>query len=94
MQDKNFELHAFYSGFVQGVFFRATVKHHADSLNIRGQVRNLPDGRVELIAVDAKSRLESLLEKIKKYPGAGKIDDISISYLAPSRDFCTFLIVR
>ena len=39
-----------YSGRVQGVGFRATVRYLACGYDVTGTVRNLPDGRVELIA--------------------------------------------
>jgi len=38
------------SGRVQGVFYRATVQRRARELGIRGHARNLPDGRVEVLA--------------------------------------------
>ncbi len=40
----------FYSGHVQGVGFRYTAKSVATGYEIAGVVRNLPDGRVELVA--------------------------------------------
>jgi acylphosphatase len=42
--------HVFYSGRVQGVGFRYTAKRIADRHGLSGFVRNLPDGRVELVA--------------------------------------------
>jgi acylphosphatase len=38
------------AGRVQGVFYRATVQHRARELGIAGYARNLPDGRVEVLA--------------------------------------------
>ena len=43
-----------YSGRVHGVGFRATVRHIACGFDVTGSVRNLPDGRVELVAEGAK----------------------------------------
>jgi acylphosphatase len=53
-----------YSGRVQGVGFRATVRHIACGYEVTGTVRNLPDGRVELIAEAPKSELKAFLEGI------------------------------
>ena len=48
-----------YSGQVQGVGFRYTAKTVAAGFEIAGIVRNLPDGRVELIAEGAREELEA-----------------------------------
>jgi len=53
-----------YRGRVQGVGFRATVRHLARGYEVTGTVRNLPDGRVELIAEGAKRELQAFLEGI------------------------------
>lgn len=47
-----------YSGRVQGVGFRYTVKSVANGFMVVGQVKNLSDGRVELIAEGEKAELE------------------------------------
>jgi acylphosphatase len=54
----------FYSGRVQGVGFRATVRYLARGYDVTGTVRNLPDGRVELVAEGAKAELAAFLEGI------------------------------
>ena len=43
------ELRACAEGMVQGVGLRATVRKHADTHELKGFVRNLPDGRVEFV---------------------------------------------
>ncbi len=48
------------SGRVQGVFYRATVAQHARRLGITGHARNLPDGRVEVLACGSPRALEEL----------------------------------
>ena len=55
---------ALYSGRVQGVGFRFTVRQLACGYDLTGTVRNLPDGRVELIAEGARSELKSFLDGI------------------------------
>lgn len=53
-----------YSGRVQGVGFRATVRSLARGYDVTGSVRNLPDGRVELIAEGEKAELAAFLEGV------------------------------
>src|SRR5471030_1814389 len=51
----------FYSGRVHGVGFRVTVRQLACGYDVTGTVRNLADGRVELIAEGAKAELKAFL---------------------------------
>ena len=61
------EAHIFYSGTVQGVGFRYTVLRHANDLQLKGWVKNLPDGRVEVLAEGPKELIDRLCEQIEKY---------------------------
>ena len=54
-----------FSGRVQGVGFRYTVKNLAMRYNVRGYVRNLPDGRVELVMEGDEQEMLRLLEDVK-----------------------------
>src|SRR5574341_2064233 len=54
-----------YSGNVQGVGFRYTVKSTATGFEVTGTVRNLPDGRVELVAEGERSELEEYRKAIQ-----------------------------
>lgn len=58
-------LHVYYEGGVQGVGFRFTTEYIAQQLNLTGWVKNLPDGRVELVAEGKEDSLQQLLSKIK-----------------------------
>lgn len=54
----------FYEGNVQGVGFRYTVRHLAKGFDVTGSVRNLPDGRVELLAAGEEDEVRAFLEAI------------------------------
>ncbi|SIO02010.1 acylphosphatase [Singulisphaera sp. GP187] len=54
----------YYSGRVQGVGFRFTTQHLAQSFEVSGYVRNLDDGRVELVAEGETAELQLLLDSI------------------------------
>jgi acylphosphatase len=56
--------HVFYSGRVQGVGFRYTARQIAQRFAVTGFVRNLSDGRVELLAEGSRSELDQLLAQI------------------------------
>lgn len=55
----------YYDGRVQGVGFRFTCEYIAQQLKATGWVKNLPDGRVELVAEGQEDMLHDLLAKIK-----------------------------
>lgn len=48
------------SGKVQGVFFRAATRERASALGLDGYARNLPDGRVEVLASGPDDAIEAL----------------------------------
>lgn len=58
----------FISGRVQGVFFRASAKAEAERLALRGYARNLPDGRVEVLAAGAPAALAALERWLQRGP--------------------------
>ncbi|MFH1093168.1 MAG: acylphosphatase [Candidatus Omnitrophota bacterium] len=62
MQTK--QAHIFYSGTVQGVGFRYRSRAIALSMNIRGWVKNLPDGRVEVTAQADKNDLVEFINTV------------------------------
>jgi acylphosphatase len=66
-------LTVFYSGRVQGVGFRVTVRHLACGYDVTGTVRNLPDGRVELIAEGTRAELEAFAAGIAESELSGFI---------------------
>lgn len=58
-------------GRVQGVWFRAGTREQARALGIDGYARNLPDGRVEVLARGTPEALEELRQWLRKgSPGA------------------------
>ena len=52
-------LHIWYTGHVQGVGFRYSVRSVAQGYEVSGLVRNLLDGRVELVAEGARDELDA-----------------------------------
>ena len=58
-------VHVVYTGRVQGVGFRATTAGLARQFAVIGQVRNLPDGRVELVAEGPRAEVEQFLQSVR-----------------------------
>jgi acylphosphatase len=67
----------FVSGRVQGVFFRASTRHEAESLGLTGYARNLHDGRVEVLACGPKSSVEDLCAWLAKGPVQAQVSNVS-----------------
>lgn len=63
----------YYEGRVQGVGFRYTVKRIASGYDVSGEVRNLPDGRVELRAEGEPQEVDDFLQAIRDSVLAGHI---------------------
>jgi acylphosphatase len=56
------------SGRVQGVGFRWFVQRSADALELNGYVRNMRDGRVEVLAEGSEERVEELHRELVAGP--------------------------
>jgi acylphosphatase len=63
-------------GRVQGVFYRATAAHRARELGIKGYARNLPDGRVEVLAVGDASAVNTFVEWLWTGSSASKVTSV------------------
>ncbi len=84
----------FFSGYVQGVGFRYNAKTTALGFEITGIVRNLPDGRVELIAEGARAELEAFRDAIREKSLAGFIRDENVSWADAKNEYRGFEIVH
>jgi len=78
-------------GRVQGVGFRYSALRMARSYDIRGFVRNEPDGSVYMEAEGSEFNLELFLEWCRRGPGHGRIDEVTQTESGP-RGFEDFLV--
>ena len=85
------QLHLFYSGKVQGIGFRYTVLDIASGLKICGWVRNLNDGRVEVLAESEEDTLNVFLEQVKER-FSRYIIDATVEWLPASGEFRDFQV--
>lgn len=85
------QAHVYYSGRVQGVGFRFTAIDIARDLKVWGWVRNLSDGRVELIAEAEEDTLRDFLSQISRY-FSRYIEDVETDWKAATGEFKNFSI--
>ena len=81
----------YFRGNVQGVGFRMTTHRIAAGYEVVGFVRNLPDGRVELLAEGSKSELTAFLTEIQQEMGH-HVTDSDLDTQAASGEFSRFEI--
>jgi acylphosphatase len=66
------------AGRVQGVYYRASTVEQAGRLGIDGWVRNLPDGRVEVVAAGERAALAELASGLWAGPPAARVERVQI----------------
>jgi len=87
-------LRVYYEGKVQGVGFRYAVKALASGFEVVGTVRNLPDGRVELVAEGAKDELSAFQQAIRESELGHFIQKEAVDWTEPQEGMRGFEIVR
>ncbi|MEK6812448.1 MAG: acylphosphatase [Nanoarchaeota archaeon] len=80
-------------GTVQDVFFRSFVKENAERHNLRGFVRNLEDGRVEIFLEGNPEDVNKMMELVKKGPKHSQIKNIEVKE-EKFQDFKTFKVLH
>jgi acylphosphatase len=88
------QMHILYEGRVQGVGFRYTTKSLACGFEITGTVRNLMDGKVELIVEGERAELESFRQSIVESELGHFIRHEQITWAEAKNSFRGFEIVR
>ncbi|MBW6442422.1 acylphosphatase [Patescibacteria group bacterium] len=80
-------------GIVQGLFFRSFIKENAERYNVKGFVRNLEDGRVEVFLEGGIDDVNKMIELSKKGPKHSQVKKVQ---LKPERfqDFKSFKILH
>jgi len=79
------------AGRVQGVFFRASTRAQAQQLGVSGYARNLPDGRVEVVACGSADRVDALCDWLRRGPPQAQVESCSCEPVAAG-DFTDFSI--
>ena len=84
-----------YSGRVQGVGFRYSTKRIASGFDVTGWVKNLPDGRVEMLAQALEAdELDAFLEDIQQSSLGSHIKQREVKAIAAEPNLRGFSILR
>ena len=78
-------------GRVQGVFFRASTREQAVRLGLNGYARNLPDGRVEVVACGNDDSVAALCDWLRRGPPHAQVEHCECTSV-PAVNFTDFSI--
>ena len=84
--------HCLVEGLVQGVFFRDSTRRRARQLGVTGWVRNLPDGRVEVVAEGERTSVESLVAWLRDGPEYARVEQATATWESASGEFADFAV--
>lgn len=84
--------HLYISGKVQGVYYRAFVQDIADSLGLKGWVKNLPDKKVEAVFEGERDLIEKAIAKCYEGPPYAHVTDINTIWENHLEGFTDFRI--
>ena len=79
-------------GLVQGVFYRVHTKHTADTLGIKGYVKNLANGSVEAVFEGDPDVIARMIDWCHKGPEVSRIDNIQTQEIKTLSNFKIFEI--
>ncbi len=89
----NMSAHIFVMGFVVGVGFRRFIKSKAKSLALKGWVKNLPDGRVEILAQGPKEDIQKLIKIAEKGTIFSFVKGVVVDWQKDEENFSDFEIL-
>lgn len=92
MREDLVRVRVFVGGRVQGVAYRFFAEKYAARLDVSGWVRNLPDGRVEILAEGSEAHIETFLNRLRDGPGLARIDSFEVLREPASGEFRGFRI--
>lgn len=89
----NERIEAVVEGRVQLVMYRDFACRKARALRLVGNVKNLPDGTVSVIAEGPREVLRAYIEKLRGGPILASVDNVAVSWFPATGDYTSFDIV-
>jgi acylphosphatase len=80
-------------GIVQGVFYRQRTKETALRSGITGEIKNLPDGDVQIYATGTPEQLEEFVKWCNNGPDTAVVSQVIVEKI-PMKNFNSFRILR
>ena len=80
-------------GLVQGVFYRQSTKAKAIESGITGEIKNMPDGTVHIIATGTEPQLNKFIQWCNKGPEMAIVTTVKVEHI-PLISFKGFTIVK
>ena len=93
MAEEFVRVRVFVAGLVQGVAYRFFAEKYATRLGVTGWVRNLPDGRVEVLAEGIAGHIGTFLERLQEGPSLARVEGFDIRRETATGEFRDFRIV-
>ena len=79
-------------GRVQGVLFRDSTRRKARALGVKGSIKNLVDGSVEIIAAGERNKISELFDWAKRGPIFARVDRFEFDNVPAEAKFDDFII--
>ncbi|MBM3261968.1 MAG: acylphosphatase [candidate division Zixibacteria bacterium] len=94
MKHADVKKHLRIKGRVQGVGYRYFTWESATQLGLRGYVRNMWNGEVEVVVEGPRNLIERLIGLLREGPPLARVDDMAVVYQEASGEFSHFDIRR
>jgi acylphosphatase len=79
-------------GRVQGVGFRFFVQHTGNRLGLMGNVRNCPDGTVEIVVEGSEKKIVEFIRQVETGPSHARVQNVDVVDITVQGTFGSFLI--
>jgi acylphosphatase len=83
-------VHLWIRGHVQGVNYRSSTRPQGNLVGLTGWVRNMPDGRVEVVAEGSEESLQQLIIWCRRGPEWAEVEEVEVRWENQTGEFSRF----